>query len=431
MNARPIVRRLGASAWLAASLVAQCPSPPTWQSTDVAAAPLGPVYAMTFWDPDGAGPLGQHIVCGGTFQVAGNALAANIAMLDPVARTWSALGAGFGDGAVEALAVLADGSLVAGGWFVQSGATAVSGVARWNGSAWLPLGGGIAGGVSAAVVLPNGDLVVGGQFATAGGVPAANIARWDGSAWSALGSGLTGAPTYPGPVPPPSFGPFVTHLGVRSNGDLIVAGPFANAGGVTAIGLARWNGSWSSLTGSSPVRCTALQVLANDDVVIGADAFDGTYPAQRWNGSQWAFLGGADLRAWTAFAEQANGTLVGQAAEPSSFTFPELREWNGVAWSVRPVSGRPLAGPASALLASGANELWIAGSQTFGGREQSVRHFDGTSWRAPAIGLDGRVEAATTLQGDLALAGSFGQIGNVPCDGVAVRQNGVWSPLGS
>lgn len=433
MNARPIVLLLGASAWLAASLAAQCPSPPTWQSSDVAAAPLGPVYAMTFWDPDGAGPLGQHLVCGGTFQVAGNALAANIAMLDPVARTWSALGAGF-DGAVQALTVLADGSLLAAGWFVHSGATAVSGVARWDGSAWLPLGGGLLGGANAAAVLPNGDLVVGGQFSTAGGVPAANIARWDGSAWSTLGSGLTGIPSYAPPMPMPwplPFGPAVTHLGVRSNGDLIVAGLFADAGGIPAVGLARWNGTWSSLTGTSPVRCTALQVLANDDVVIGVDAFGGNYQAQRWNGSQWATLGGSDFFAWTAFAEEANGTLVGQAADPSNFTFPELREWNGVAWSVRPSSGRPLAGPASALLASGANELWIADSQTLGGRDQSVRRFDGTSWRAPAPGLDGRVEAATTFQGDLALAGSFGQIGNVPCDGVAVRQNGVWSPLGS
>jgi len=429
MNTRPIVLLLGASAWLAASLAAQCPSTPTWQSGDVAPAPRGPVHAMTFWDPDGTGPLGQHLVCGGRFQVAGSALTANIAMLDPVARTWSSLGAGF-DSAVQAFTVLADGSLVAAGWFQQSGATAVSGVARWNGSTWLPLGSGIGGGVYAAVVLPNGDLVVGGEFATAGGLPAANIARWDGSAWSALGSGLTGVPTYPSLAPLP-FGPSVSHLGVRSNGDLIVAGPFANAGGVTAIGLARWNGSWSSLTGSSPVRCTALQVLANDDVVIGVDAFDGTYPAQRWNGSQWAFLGGADLRAWTAFAEEANGTLVGQAAEPSSFTFPELREWNGVSWSVRPMSGRPLPGPASVLLASGADELWIAGSQVFGGRDQSMRHFDGTSWRAPAPGLDGHVEAATTFEGGLALAGSFGQIGDVLCDGVAVRQGGVWSSLGS
>ena len=43
---------------------------------------------------------------------------------------------------------------------------------------------------SALAVLANGDLVAGGQFTTAGGVTANNIARWDGTSWSALGSAM-------------------------------------------------------------------------------------------------------------------------------------------------------------------------------------------------------------------------------------------------
>src|SRR5436190_18117419 len=42
----------------------------------------GSVYAVTTWDPDGAGPLFQWMVIGGTFTYAGDALVANIAAWD-------------------------------------------------------------------------------------------------------------------------------------------------------------------------------------------------------------------------------------------------------------------------------------------------------------------------------------------------------------
>ena len=37
---------------------------------------------------------------------------------------------------------------------------------------------------------PNGDLIAAGSFTTAGGVTVNRIARWDGSTWSALGTGM-------------------------------------------------------------------------------------------------------------------------------------------------------------------------------------------------------------------------------------------------
>src|SRR5689334_24518190 len=47
-------------------------------------------------------------------------------------------------------------------------------------------------GVSSAnaLLVSGSDLYVGGGFTNAGGVPASHIAKWDGSNWSALGGGL-------------------------------------------------------------------------------------------------------------------------------------------------------------------------------------------------------------------------------------------------
>jgi len=52
--------------------------------------------------------------------------------------------------------------------------------------------GGVDGSVNAITFDANGNLYVGGSFTTAGGIPANNVAKWDGSSWSAVGGGLNG-----------------------------------------------------------------------------------------------------------------------------------------------------------------------------------------------------------------------------------------------
>ncbi|MFN9275179.1 MAG: hypothetical protein ACK6D2_05535, partial [Planctomycetota bacterium] len=103
------------------------------------------------------------------------------------------MGAGV-DSAVRAFARLPNGDLVAGGAFTIAGGNPASRIARWDGSAWWPLGAGVTGSsgpptvttVECMLVLPNGDLVVGGNFTTPSGVPANSIARWNGATWSAM-----------------------------------------------------------------------------------------------------------------------------------------------------------------------------------------------------------------------------------------------------
>jgi PKD repeat protein len=79
----------------------------------------------------------------------------------------------------------------------------------------------------------KGNLFVGGGFGTAGGVSAIGIARWNGSAWSAVGSGMNGK---------------VNTLAFDSSGNLYAGGDFTVAGGVSANCIAKWDGSaWSAL----------------------------------------------------------------------------------------------------------------------------------------------------------------------------------------
>ena len=75
------------------------------------------------------------------------------------------------------------------GSFATAGGIAASNVARWTGSAWTALGAGV--GWAAFDALPYDDgtaaLFVAGQFTTARGVPASGT-PWNGAVWSALGA---------------------------------------------------------------------------------------------------------------------------------------------------------------------------------------------------------------------------------------------------
>ena len=83
--------------------------------------------------------------------------------------------------------------IVCGGAFRAIGPLVARGVAAYDPltQQWSALGGGVDGEVHDFAVLPNGNLVVGGSFANAGGAPAACVAVWNGAVWSALGAGLT------------------------------------------------------------------------------------------------------------------------------------------------------------------------------------------------------------------------------------------------
>jgi trimeric autotransporter adhesin len=224
------------------------------------------------WVPFGSGVSGSvsallampngDLFAGGWISRAGSDVASGIARWD--GTHWSSMLGGVTDesgerGEVQALARLPDGSVVASGRFATAGGIPAANIARWDGSAWSPLGLGIDGFVGSLAVLENGDLIAGGIFTTAGGVAAANIARWNGSAWSPIDQGVNG---------------WVSDLAPLPGGGLLVGGSFTNAGGVSASGIARWDGTaWSPLgTGvgvfGSPGSVSSLAVLGDGTLAV-------------------------------------------------------------------------------------------------------------------------------------------------------------------
>ncbi|MFN7022100.1 MAG: GC-type dockerin domain-anchored protein, partial [Phycisphaerales bacterium] len=214
----------------------------------------------------------------------------------------------FNDGTGEAL--------YACGTFTQAGGTTVSNIAKWNGTAWADVGGGVSGGSNAirdAVVFDDGSgpaLYVGGSFTTAGGSFASNVARWNGTSWEALGGGLNNE---------------VLTLHVHDDG----TGPALYAGGrftSPATGVAKWSGTgWVSVGGSpargngftGAMRVSDLATLneGSGPLLVAAGQFElfaGTTVNHiaRWDGGSWTGFNGGAARSGIALAASVEALAV-------------------------------------------------------------------------------------------------------------------------
>jgi hypothetical protein len=126
----------------------------------------------------------KELYVGGSFSLIGCGAAPvpvnNLAVWN--GATWRRVGGGFGapngvDAAVSSMTVLPPpGTLVIGGAFGSAGPLVANGIARWNGTAFLPVGGGVEnGGYVGEVHAGPYGLSIGGAFNsvlnTQGGVP--------------------------------------------------------------------------------------------------------------------------------------------------------------------------------------------------------------------------------------------------------------------
>ena len=71
---------------------AQCTNP--WQPSGGLAGTDNAVFAVSAWDPDGPGPATARLAAGGSFTVAGGAIANHVAAYDPASNLWTSLGIG-------------------------------------------------------------------------------------------------------------------------------------------------------------------------------------------------------------------------------------------------------------------------------------------------------------------------------------------------
>jgi hypothetical protein len=389
---------------------------------------------------------GSGLIVGGTFVSASGVNANHLARWD--GNSWSELAGGAG-GKVNALAASA-GHVLVGGSFTFTNALASTGLARWNGVNWavVSAGGGLGlagsqtcagactGDDVAALAVSGGRVYAAGGFLSAGGVRTANVARWDGTNWNPLGGGIVGQ---------------VFALAVNG-GDLFAGGRFTSAGGVDATNVARWNGStWSPL--GRGINGPVHALLADGGQLYAGGEFTsaGNVSASnlaRWDGADWFPLGSGVNGPVYALAAGSNALYAGgKFTSAGSVNATNVAQWNGSMWGALRggVSGvaNPFARlrppPVLALLVNG-RDLFVGGDFALAGgvAATNLARWDGTNWFALGDGVPGTigltpppaVDALALHRGELIVGGTFNRAGGAPASSIA-RWNGTeWSAFG-
>ena len=428
---------LHAAGWNGSGLL-DPPNVLSWDGT--AWTPLGDalsreVHALAVYDA-GAGP---ELHAGGYFQLAGTSGAGNLAKWGGAG--WAPVASGPGQqgttSAVFCFASYDDGggpALYAGGWYEAAGGALANSIARWDGTSWQPVGGGVTnltfgytGVVRALAVHDDGSgpgLYAAGTFSAAGGVPAANVARWDGTSWSPLGAGIAG-PVYALAVYDDGSGP-----------GLYAGGEFLSAGGIGAKYVARWDGvNWSPLGSGTTHGVRTLHVWDDGNgpalyvggVFLGAGGLFAEHIA-RYRGTTWSAVGtGIAGNSVTALASLDDGSgpalyATGDFTHAGGVVANGIARWDGATWSAL---GGAWHGTALAAFDDGAGPALYLGDDQ--GTLGFIRKYSASAatWTTLGGGVDGPVLALAAFDDqtsggpDLYLGGGFHLAGSIASHGVA------------
>jgi hypothetical protein len=405
----------------------------TWDGWNFEA--LGDVFGVGWWGGDYVNTIATsktHLYLGGVLtEIAQTAtFGCNVFAWD--GKAYSSLGAGNGlAGDVRTFGKW-NGSVYAGGSFNRSYSTGnLNGVARWTGAGWESLDGGLQ--TSGYYYLRvngldtyAGDLVATGQFSTASGsLPVHNIARWDGSAWSPLGDGFA-SETFRSAVYQDElwvaggYEELQNHTGGNLwkwsgvnwqsqaddvgvafslavwDGKLILGGVFSSVAGVPANCVAQWNGiSWSAMGAGLNAAVSNLVVFNNELYASGEFWMSGGNQVQgiaRWTGSQWMPVGGAVSSNWAAHAlgsGAGNLWMGGSWSHIEDDWYSNVARWDGSSWHAL---GSGTNGPVLGMFVDGSG-VWAGGMFSAAGGKYSLRV---ARWSAPvsAVPTDPPVRAA-------------------------------------
>ena len=225
--------------------------------------------------------IGSTLYVGGAFQNGGNIASADYLLacdLNTGAARSTVIHDGDINGGVYALTRDANGTLYAGGQFINmAGIPQADHVAAYDGS-WHAMGTGPSTGGGAvddyvrSLASSGNDVYIGTDSVNVANIPQADhVARWNGSAWSALGANSAGTDGW---LPKTAF---IYALAAKGS-QVVATGSFQNANGIpTADTIANFDGtSWGPLgsngAGNGPLGGNGLAVaILGTTVYVGGN----------------------------------------------------------------------------------------------------------------------------------------------------------------
>ena len=362
---------------------------------------------------------------------------------------WHGLGHGFGrrelpgrNDWVDAIKRY-DGQVFVGGQFKNAGDVRTDGIAYWVDDHWRVPGDGFQrAGISAPAVRDlaklNGTLYAAGCFDASGGTALQNIARWTGSSWVDVGGGIDlGTAGCMGTITEDRY-----HLGTGIYDLQVHAGQLYAAGGSLNVNLdsnvyVLSQGSWNVVGGGTDFAVTDMASLGNKLYIGGFFRKAGQSQVGHiaaWNGSNWETLdGGVASGASTSVTALATtssnlyaggtfSTIGGRSAN-------NIARWDGQQWHAL---GGGVNGKVFDLLVSG-SDLYVAGDFTQAGSVVTggIARWDGSQWHPLGTGLTGDLAVLAgavdleVIDGKLWIGGNFDWAGHKPSDDLAIWDGGL------
>ncbi|MEI6411095.1 MAG: T9SS type A sorting domain-containing protein [Bacteroidota bacterium] len=197
----------------------------------------------------------------GTFKFAGNEQANSVASWDGSQWTVYGFPADVSGGVPLNFRVVyyKDELYVGGNCYNKINGIENDDIARYNGSTWKQVGGGLFGGLSSIFDMEvyHDELYVAGTFSASDGNAGNKIMRWDGTAWHDVGKGICGSGRIEDMV--------------VYNDKLYVAGIFnCISDGLPIQNVAVWDGQhWCSIGNSKFDNGVSTIAVYNDEIYIG------------------------------------------------------------------------------------------------------------------------------------------------------------------
>ena len=302
-----------------------------------------------------------------------------------------------------------------------------------NAQNWKALGEGVYGNAVRCIYADttNNALIVGGNFSQAGGISAISIAKWNGISWSLMGAGN-----------PFSSYPVVSIT--KYNGE-IYAGCFSVGNGA----IKKWDGStWDNVGSGVYAVVWAMKVFDNELYISGGIDTVGGMPCKgiaKWNGSNWTCIGMPSNITTSVTVDaicEYNGELYfgGQfySTEYPNDTIENIIRYDGNSWKS---VGGGLHGnmDAVACIVNYKNELYVAGSFTkaHGNVGNYIQKWNGISWSEVGGGVmginggNGQISDLKVFHDELYAVGVFSFAGSVPAQHIAKWDGTNWCGLGS
>jgi hypothetical protein len=260
--------------------------------------------------PFSLGWYGSSLIIGGDFHHADDQTVNNLAAWD--GSHWSRLapGAATDDFELRAVGIYNNSLIVAGDKRLFNGTdTSTTFSTSPDGVNFSPMPGVVDGYTRGFIQYgPGKDLYTYGSIKTIDGVQTTGIARWNGASWSPLGAALLN----------PQFDPPTQYVSVYDaveyNGKLICGGFFHAAGNTPMNFISAWNGaSWSNLAAGTNGFVNAMAVHNGLLYAVGDFTIAGGVNVQfvaKWNGTSWSD-GGSGLTDWLSDLIEFQGDLYG------------------------------------------------------------------------------------------------------------------------